>query len=61
MWQKEEVIKMPYKIVGKKVMHKKGGVWKVKQVATSIKKAEATIHLLQGIEHGWKPTKKKKR
>ena len=52
---------MPYKISGTKVLHKKGGHWSTKQVASSVKKAKATIRLLEGIEHGWKPTRKKKR
>lgn len=51
---------MPYKIVGTKVMHKKNGKWSVKQVATSVKKAEATVRLLQGVEHGMKVKKKKR-
>lgn len=51
---------MPYKIEGKKVMHQKAGKWSVKQVATSHKNAKETVNLLRGIEHGWKPTGKKK-
>lgn len=51
---------MPYKIIGKKVYHKKGGKWKVKQTASSTAKARATVRLLRGIEHGyWRPTGKK--
>jgi hypothetical protein len=55
---------MPYKRVGKTVMHKKDG-WSKKQTATSVENAEAAMRLLQGVEHGWKPTgapaKKKKK
>lgn len=46
---------MPYRRVGKKVMHKKNG-WTEKQTATSIPKAKRTMNLLRGIEHGWVPT-----
>ena len=49
---------MPYKRVGKKIMHEKGGKWQVKQTCTSEAKAERALHLLQGVEHGWKPTGK---
>ena len=52
---------MPYKRVGKKVMHKKGGKWLVKQTAKSVKNAKAAIKLLNAIEHGFKPSKKKNR
>ena len=48
---------MPYKTIGRKVYHKKGGRWKVKQVASSPAKAKATVRLLRGIEGGWKPTR----
>lgn len=50
---------MPYKVKGKQVLHKKSGKWSVKQTATSHAKALATVRLLQGVEHGWKPGKKK--
>lgn len=46
---------MPYKIKGKEVWHKKGNKWLLKQTATSHAKAIKTVHLLQGLEHGWKP------
>ena len=52
---------MPYKVIGKKVLHKKGGKWSVKQTAKSHDKALGAMHLLQGIEHGWKPTGKKRK
>ncbi len=42
---------MPYKLKGKEILHKKNGKWSVKQTATSIPKAKATIRLLQAIEH----------
>lgn len=43
---------MPYKIVGSKVMHRKGGEWSVKQTCDSNAKAKAAVRLLQGLEHG---------
>lgn len=46
---------MPYKRVGKKILHKKGGKWSIKQVASSIENAKKTMRLLQGLEHGMKP------
>ena len=49
---------MPYKVVGSKVMHKKGGVWKVKQTCGSPAKAKAAVRLLHGIKHGMVPRKK---
>jgi len=51
---------MPYKRVGRKVMHKKGGKWKTKQTCKSVAAAKKAINLLRGVEHGWKPTRKKK-
>ena len=51
---------MPYKQVGNKVMHKKNG-WSVKQTAKNPENAAAAIRLLQGVEHGWKPTGRKRR
>ena len=50
---------MPYKVSGNKVMHKKGSTWSVKQTCGSHAAAEKAIKLLQGIEHGWKPSKKR--
>ncbi len=52
--------KMPYKVVGDTVYHKKGGVWKVKQHCKSNTAAKKAVNLLRGVEHGWKPTGKKK-
>jgi len=52
---------MPYKKVGNEVMHKKGGKWSVKQTCSSPAAAQKAINLLRGVEHGWKPTKGKKR
>lgn len=43
---------MPYKIVGSKVMHQKGGKWTVKQTCGSPAKAKAAVRLLEGLEHG---------
>ena len=52
---------MPYKRKGKVIYHKKGNHWTVKQTASSIENAKKALRLLQGVEHGWKPTGKKKR
>ncbi len=56
---KLEGVSMPYKIEGNKVLHQVGGKWKVKQTCSSHANAMAAIRLLQGVEHGWKPTGKK--
>lgn len=50
---------MPYKRVGKIIYHKIGGKWSIKQKTSSVANAIATMKLLQGIEHEWKPTKKR--
>ena len=50
---------MPYRKSGNKVLHKKGGKWKVKQTCKSPAAAQKAINLLRGVEHGWKPTGKK--
>lgn len=52
---------MPYKRVGKKVYHKKGGRWKVKQTCRNPTNAKRAISLLRALEHNpnWKPTGKK--
>jgi len=52
---------MPYKREGRKVLHKKGGKWKVKQTCASPAAAKKAINLLRGVEHGWKPTGKRAR
>jgi len=46
---------MPYKKVGSKVYHLKGGKWKRKATAKSKGSAKRMINLLRGVEHGWKP------
>jgi len=51
----------PYKVVGNKVMHKKGDTWKVKQTCASPTAAQKAVNLLHGVEHGWVPTGKKKK
>ena len=43
---------MPYKIVGKNLMHYKNGKWSVKQHCTSHANAVKAMRLLQGLEHG---------
>jgi hypothetical protein len=46
---------VPYKIVGNKVMHKKGSHWTVKQTCSSHANAVKAVRLLHGVEHGMKP------
>jgi len=43
---------MPYKRVGRKVMHQKGGKWSVKQVCKTPAAATRVIKLLRGLESG---------
>ena len=50
---------MPYNRSGNKVLHQKGGQWKVKQTCSSPAAAEKAIKLLHGVKHGWKPTRQK--
>lgn len=50
---------MPTKVQGSNVMHKVGGHWKVKQHCTSHTNAVKANSLLQGVAHGWKPTKRR--
>lgn len=49
---------MPYKVEGKKLLHFKNGHWSVKQTAKSHDNAIKAMHLLEGVEHGWVPTKR---
>ena len=49
---------MPYKTNGSKVLHYKGGKWKVKQQCSSPAAAKKAVNLLRGIKHGWRPTEK---
>lgn len=37
---------MPYKVIGKNLMHKKGGKWTVKQHCTSAANAKKAMRLL---------------
>ena len=43
---------MPYKRIGTKIYHKKGGKWKVKQTAKSVKNAEKALKLLRSLDSG---------
>lgn len=52
---------MPYKVVGNKVMHKKGSTWTVKQTCASHSAAEKALRLLNAVEHGWEPGKKRRK
>lgn len=49
---------MPYRVKGSNVEHFKNGSWSVKQKCESPAAAHAAMRLLQGVEHGWKPTGK---
>lgn len=52
---------MPYKVIGKAVLHLKNGKWSIKQMAKSHENAVKTMGLLYGIEEGKiKPKRKKK-
>jgi len=50
---------MPYKRVGKNILHFKNGKWKLKQKCKSVAAARKAINLLRGIMHGWRPTQGK--
>lgn len=52
---------MPYKRKGKTIYSKASGKWKVKQTCRSVESAKKAMRLLQGVEHGWKPTGAKKK
>jgi hypothetical protein len=52
---------MPYKVVGKKVMHYKNGKWSVKQNCSSHENAVKAVRLLRGVEHGMVPRSQKKK
>jgi len=56
---------MPYRVVGNRVMHKKGGKWSVKQTCSSHKNAVKAVALLHGKGYGdgelAKAIKKKKK
>jgi hypothetical protein len=43
---------MPYKLSGKKILHKKGGKWKVKQTSKTVASAKRALRLLRGLESG---------
>jgi hypothetical protein len=43
---------MPYKVIGKRVYHLKGGRWGLKQTAKSHANAIRTVRLLYGLKHG---------
>jgi hypothetical protein len=50
---------MPYKRVGKTIYTKASGKWKKKQTAKSVAAAKKAMSLLRGVEHGWKPSRRK--
>lgn len=52
---------MPYKLKGNVIYTKSSGSWKKKQKASSKENAESAMRLLHGVEHGWKPTGKRKK
>lgn len=48
---------MPYRRIGNIIWYKKLGYWHIKQKCKDIDAAKSAMHLLLGIEHGWRPTK----
>ena len=52
---------MPYKRRGKTIYKKSGGKWRKKQTARTVAAAKKAMNLLRGVEHGWKPRRRKKR
>ena len=50
---------MPYRRSLNKILHKKGGKWKVKQTCKSVAAAKKAMNLLRGVAHGWKPSGRK--
>ena len=50
---------MPYERKGKTVYKKEGGHLKSKGTSTTVAKAKSHERVLQAVEHGWKPSKKK--
>jgi len=52
---------MPYKRSGKTIYTKASGKWKKKQTAKSVAAAKRAMRLLQGVEHGWKPSRRKRK
>lgn len=53
---------MPYKRIGRRIYHKKGGKWTLKQECKNAANAKAAMGLLYGLEEGTikKPKKKRK-
>lgn len=52
---------MPYRRKGSTVQKKVGGKWKTKSRTRSAASAKKQINLLRGIEHGWEPTKNRRK
>ncbi len=48
---------MPWVRKGRTIYKKRDGL-KKKQTATSVSRAKGAMRLLQGVEHGWRPTGK---
>lgn len=51
---------MPYKCIGNKLMHKKGGVWSVKQTCKSSDNCKAAMRYLYSIDKSGPPKGGKK-
>ena len=51
---------MPYRRKGNLIQKRTGGKWRTVQRCASAAKAKAALRLRRGVEHGWKPTGKKK-
>jgi hypothetical protein len=52
---------MPYTIKGKTVYKKVGKKLKKKAKARSRASAKRMVRVLRAVEHGWKPSKKRRR
>jgi len=52
---------MPYKRVKKTIFSKATGRWKKKQTCKSVSNAKRALKLLDGLEHGMKPRRKRKK
>jgi hypothetical protein len=50
---------MPYRREGSDVYHLKHGRWVLKEHTRSPGKARAAVHLLYGLESGWRPSRRR--
>jgi len=52
---------MPYKRVGRRIYKLVGGRWVLRSTCKNVENAKRQLRLLNAIEHGWKPTRKRKK